>query len=102
VTTRFPKVTSNGRNLRKIPYLGRQEARLNGRIKDVNRVGTVGKFMQADAGEDFDLPALATKLVQLEIDDPPGNVGPPISEVRLDKDGVTWISNDAGCPVAAR
>ena len=60
------------------------------------------KFMHANAGEDFDLPALATKLVQLEIDDSPGNVGPPINEVRLDKDGVSWISNDAGCPVAAR
>ncbi len=60
------------------------------------------RFMRANAGEDFDLPALATKLVQLEIDDSPGNVGPPINEVRLDKDGITWISNDAGCPVSAR
>jgi hypothetical protein len=60
------------------------------------------RFMRANAGEDFDLPALATKLVQLEIEDAPGSVGPPISEMRLDKDGATWLSNDSGCPIAAQ
>jgi hypothetical protein len=60
------------------------------------------RFMRANAGEDFDLPALAAKLVQLEIDNSPGDVGPPINEVRLDKDGVTWLSNGASCPVAAQ
>jgi hypothetical protein len=60
------------------------------------------KFMRANAGEDFDLPALATKLVQLEIDNSPGDVGPPINEVRLDKDGVTWLSNGASCPISAQ
>lgn len=57
------------------------------------------KFMRANAGEDFDLPALAMKLVQLEMDASPGDVGPPINEVRIDKNGVGWISNGAGCPV---
>ncbi|MGH7745486.1 MAG: hypothetical protein ACREQ5_11955 [Candidatus Dormibacteria bacterium] len=57
------------------------------------------KFMHDNSGENFDLPSLATKLVQLEIADSPGDVGPPISELRLDKDGATWISNDSGCPV---
>jgi hypothetical protein len=57
------------------------------------------RFMRANAGEDFDLPALATKLVQLEIDESPGTVGPPINELRLDKDGATWLSNSEGCPV---
>ena len=56
------------------------------------------KFMHDNSGENFDLPSLATKLVQLEIADSPGDVGPPISEMRLDKDGATWISNDSGCP----
>lgn len=60
------------------------------------------KFMRANAGEDFDLPVLAVKLVQLEIDETPGNVGPPINELRLDKDGATWLSNEAGCPVPAQ
>lgn len=60
------------------------------------------KFMRDNAGEDFDLPALATKLVQLEIDSSHGDVGPPINEVRLDKDGVNWISNGAGCPVVVQ
>ncbi|MFZ0639106.1 MAG: hypothetical protein WA020_02985 [Candidatus Acidiferrales bacterium] len=60
------------------------------------------KFMRENTGEDFDLPALATKLVQLEIENSPGDVGPPINEVRLNKDGVTWISNGAGCPVLAQ
>lgn len=60
------------------------------------------KFMRANAGEDFDLPALAVKLVQLEIDEAPGSVGPPINELRLGKDGDTWLSNGAGCPVAAQ
>jgi hypothetical protein len=60
------------------------------------------RFMRANAGEDFDFPALAVKLVQLEIDDTPGNVGPPVNELRLDKDGATWLSNGAGCPVAAQ
>ena len=59
-----------------------------------------GKFMRENSGENFDLPSLATKLVQLEIADSPGDVGPPISEVRLEKDGASWISNDAGCPIA--
>ena len=62
----------------------------------------VEKFMRDNAGEDFDLPALATKLIQLEIDSAPGTVGPPINEVRLDKDGVTWLSNGAGCPISVR
>lgn len=57
------------------------------------------KFMHENSGENFDLPSLAMKLVQLEIADSPGDVGPPISELRLDKDGATWISNDSGCPV---
>ncbi len=56
------------------------------------------KFMHDNSGENFDLPSLATKLVQLEIAHSPGDVGPPISEMRLDKDGATWISNDSGCP----
>ena len=60
------------------------------------------KFMRDNSGENFDLPSLAAKLVQLEIADSPSDVGPPISEMRLDKDGATWISNDAGCPVPAR
>lgn len=60
------------------------------------------RFMRANAGEDFDLPALAVKLVQLEIDETPGNVGPPINELRLDKGGAVWLSNSAGCPVPAR
>lgn len=59
-------------------------------------------FMRANSGEDFDLPALATKLVELEIEDSPGNVGPPINEMRLDKSGVTWLSNGSGCPVPAQ
>lgn len=60
------------------------------------------KFMRENAGEDFDFPALAAKLVQLEIDNSHGDVGPPINEMRLDKGGITWISNGAGCPVAAQ
>jgi hypothetical protein len=60
------------------------------------------RFMRANAGENFDLPALATKLVQLEIEDAPGNVGPPINEMRLDKDGATWIANNSGCPISAQ
>ncbi|MHB8754697.1 MAG: hypothetical protein ACYC92_07035 [Candidatus Acidiferrales bacterium] len=60
------------------------------------------KFMHEISGENFDLPSLATKLVQLEIDDSPGDVGPPISEIRIDKSGATWLSNPSGCPIAAR
>lgn len=68
-------------------------------LVSLGQKNAVEKFMRANAGEDFDLPALAVKLVQLEIDETPGTVGPPINELRLDKDGAAWLSNGEGCPV---
>jgi hypothetical protein len=47
----------------------------------------------------MDPVVLARKLVELEIQDEPSSVGPPIAILRLDSSGATWISNGCGCPI---
>jgi hypothetical protein len=42
---------------------------------------------------------LAHRLVELEIQDEPSSVGPPIAILRLDPSGATWISNGCRCPI---
>jgi len=41
----------------------------------------------------------ARSMVQAEIQAAPEAVGPPITIVRVDKNGASWPSNDAGCPI---
>jgi hypothetical protein len=43
----------------------------------------------------------ARYLVNLEIQASPEDVGPPITILRVNKGGATWISNDIGCPIVA-
>jgi hypothetical protein len=47
----------------------------------------------------MDPAVLARKFVELEIQDEPAVVGPPIAILRLDSSGATWISNGCGCPI---
>jgi hypothetical protein len=39
------------------------------------------------------------KLIEVEIEASPDSVGPPITILKVDKNGPTWISNDSGCPI---
>jgi len=46
-----------------------------------------------------DLVTESRKLVEAEIRASPDEVGPPITILKVDKNGASWISNDVGCPV---
>jgi hypothetical protein len=57
---------------------------------------TLPEFSQDGAAHD---PVTdARKLVEVEIQASPENVGPPITILRVDKDSASWVSNDSGCP----
>lgn len=45
-----------------------------------------------------DLVTESRKLVEVEIKAAPEDVGPPITILKVDKNGASWISNDVGCP----
>lgn len=42
----------------------------------------------------------ARKLVEAEIQASPEDVGAPITILKVDKNGASWVSNDSGCPIA--
>jgi hypothetical protein len=66
-------------------YLGAHDAidRFRGENPDSYAVGLVKAVRQ---------------LVQLEIDDRPDSVGPPIDVLRITKDGPEWIEHKKECP----
>jgi hypothetical protein len=41
----------------------------------------------------------ARSMVEVEIKAHPKTVGPPITVLRVDENGASWPSNDAGCPI---
>jgi hypothetical protein len=41
----------------------------------------------------------ARGMIEAEIQAVPENVGPPITILRVDKNGASWPSNDSGCPI---
>jgi hypothetical protein len=69
------------------------------------RIEFMGKHRAIDAyaaGHDvwrMDPVVLARTLVELEIQDEPSSVGPPIAILKIDSSGPTWISNECGCPL---
>lgn len=54
-----------------------------------------------DRGTARDFVAESRKLVEAQIQASPEQVGPPITILRVNGNGATWISNDAGCPIVA-
>jgi hypothetical protein len=68
------------------------------RIEYLGESRAIQRYL-ANGVEQTDAAAFARKLVELEIQDSPFDVGPPIALLRIDASGPTWISNDGGCPV---
>jgi hypothetical protein len=74
---------------------------------DGNRIEYMGKqnaikaYFATHGRESIDPLVLARKLVELEIEDEPSSVGPPIAILRLDSSGATWISHGCDCPIVA-
>jgi hypothetical protein len=46
-----------------------------------------------------DLASLVSKFVQLEIDEKPEQVGPPIRVLQIDAKGARWIQHGEGCRI---
>jgi hypothetical protein len=69
------------------------------RIEYIGKQNAIKAYFPNHVGETIDPVVLARKLVELEIEDEPSSVGPPIAILRLDPSGVTWISNGCGCPI---
>jgi hypothetical protein len=68
-------------------------------LEYVGKSGYIKDYVAKHGGEKIGAEALARKLVELEIEEAPSTVGPPIELLRIDASGPYWISNEAGCPI---
>jgi hypothetical protein len=67
---------------------------------DVVKKKVDGFFSENERGIVHDPVTDARNLVEDEVQASPEDVGPPITVLRADKDGASWVSNDSGCPAA--
>lgn len=72
------------------------------RIEYMGKQNAIKAYFPNHVGETIDPVVLARNLVELEIEDEPSSVGPPIAILRLDTSGATWISNGCGCPIESQ
>jgi len=57
------------------------------------------QFVHDHPGENFDPIVRAKKLVEVETQSWPEDVGLPVVVLRVDSNGPVWVANDSGCPV---
>jgi hypothetical protein len=69
-------------------------------VLSMGRTTAIERFMARTSPKPFiDTATTAQQLVQLEIDDHPPDVGPPIDVLRITSEGPKWIRQKTGCPI---
>jgi hypothetical protein len=70
-------------------------------VEYMGKHAAIDSFTATHGGGNFNPVDLARKLVELEVQEDPEHIGPPIDILRLDATGPQWIANESNCPIDA-